>query len=170
MSGSVTVENVVKPLEDVYLVLQSKTAVVSGTYYTWQLNKAIEINENAYLSVVERFYEKNKAHEQNEMPYLIRLLPNSSSVVHPRNLNGATVLEGTIVDIGYDHEPASRQIEVKLPSQQSINELTIQLTNSFYGNAEVTATEFIIIVKITEREPKYLMFGALNNVRQRSKL
>jgi hypothetical protein len=118
------------------------------------------------LSVVERFYEKNKAHENNEMPYLIRLLPNSSSVVHPRNLNGTAVLEGTIVDIGYDHEPASRQIEVKLPSQQSINQLTVQVTNSFYGDAAIASSEFIIIVKITEREPKYLTYGALNNFRQ----
>lgn len=165
-----TVESVVKPLEDVYLVLQSKTAVVSGTFYTWNFNTPIEINENAYLTVIERFYEKNKAHEQNEMPYLIRLLPTSNSIKHPRNANGTAVLEGTIVDIGYDHEQASRTIEVKLPSQQSINEITIQLTNSFYGNSEVAATEFIIIVKITEREPKYIKFGALNNITQRSRL
>lgn len=165
-----TVENVVKPLEDVYLVLQSKTAVVSGTYYTWNFNTPIEINENAYLTVIERFYEKNKLHEQDEMPYLIRLLPNSNSIKHPRNASTTAVLEGTIVDIGYDHEPASRQIEVKMPSQQAINEITIQLTNSFYGSATVTATEFIIIVKIAEREPKYLTFGSLNNIRQRARL
>lgn len=166
-----SVVNVVKPLEDTYLVLQSKTAIASGTFYTWRLNNAIVINENAYLSVIERFYEKNTAHSSNKLPYLIRLLPNSSSVVHPVNANnGTAVLEGTIIDIGYDHEPASRTIEVKLPSQQTINELTIQLTNSFYGSATVTATEFIIIVKIVEREPRVLKYGALNNITQRSRL
>lgn len=166
-----SVVNVVKPLEDTYLVLQSKTAIASGTFYTWRLNNAIVINENAYLSVIERFYEKNTSHSSNKLPYLIRLLPNSSSVVHPVNANnGTAVLEGTIIDIGYDHEPASRTIEVKLPSQQTINELTIQLTNSFYGSATVTATEFIIIVKIVEREPKVLKYGALNNITQRSRL
>lgn len=166
-----SVQNVVKPLEDTYLVLQSKTAIASGTFYTWRLNNAIVINENAYLSVIERFYEKNTAHSSNKLPYLIRLLPNSSSVVHPVNANnGTAVLEGTIIDIGYDHEPASRTIEVKLPSQQTINELTIQLTNSFYGSATVTATEFIIIVKIVEREPRVLKYGALNNITQRSRL
>lgn len=165
-----SVQNVVKPLEDTYLVLQSKTAIASGTFYTWRLNNAIVINENAYLSVIERFYEKNTAHGSNKIPYLIRLLPNSSSVVHPVNASTDSVLEGTIIDIGYDHEPASRQIEVKLPSQQTINEITIQLTNSFYGNATVTATEFIIIVKIVEREPRVLKYGALNNITQRSRL
>jgi len=166
-----SVQNVVKPLEDTYLILQSKTAIKSGTFYTWRLNNPIVINENAYLSVIERFYEKNTAHGSNKLPMLIRLLPNSSSIVHPANLTPATaVLEGTIVDIGYDHEPATRTIEVKLPPQQNINELTIQLTNSFYGNAEVSATEFIIIVKIVEREPKVLRYGSLNNITQRSRL
>jgi hypothetical protein len=167
-----SVQNVVKPLEDTYLILQSKTAVKTGTFYTWRLGNPIVINENAYLSVIERFYEKNTAHGSNKLPMLIRLLPNSSSIVHPVNTPaGATaVLEGTIIDIGYDHEPATRTIEVKLPSQQNINELTIQLTNSFYGNAEVSATEFIIIVKIVEREPRVLRYGALNNITQRSRL
>ena len=165
-----SVQNVVKPLEDTYLVLQSKTAIASGTFYTWRLNNAIVINENAYLSVIERYYEKNTAQSSNKLPYLIRLLPNSSSVVHPVNASTSAVLEGTIIDIGFDHEPASRTIEVKLPSQQTINELTIQLTNSFYGSATVATTEFIIIVKIAEREPKYLKYGALNNITQRSRL
>jgi hypothetical protein len=166
-----SVQNVVKPLEDTYLILQSKTAVKTGTFYTWRLNNPIVINENAYLSVVERFYEKNTAHGSNKLPMLIRLLPNSSSIVHPVNPTTATAInEGTIIDIGYDHEPATRTIEVKLPSQQNINELTIQLTNSFYGNAEPTETEFIIIVKIVEREPKVLRYGALNNITQRSRL
>jgi hypothetical protein len=166
-----SVQNVVKPLEDTYLILQSKTAVKVGTFYTWRLSNPIVINENAYLSVIERFYEKNTSHGNNKLPMLIRLLPNSSSIVHPVNPEPATaVLEGTIIDIGYDHEPASRTIEVKLPPQQNINELTIQLTHSFYGNAEPTATEFIIIVKIVEREPRVLRYGALNNITQRSRL
>ena len=90
--------------------------------------------------------------------------------MHPVNASTSAVLEGTIIDIGFDHEPASRTIEVKLPSQQTINELTIQLTNSFYGNATVATTEFIIIVKIVEREPRVLKYGALNNITQRSRL
>jgi hypothetical protein len=166
-----SVQNVVKPLEDTYLILQSKTAVKAGTFYTWRLGNPIVINENAYLSVIERFYEKNTSHGSNKLPYLLRLLPNSSSIVHPVNPTPATaVLEGTIIDIGYDHEPATRTIEVKLPSQQNINEITIQITKSFYGNEEVSATEFIIIVKIVEREPRVLRYGALNNITQRSRL
>lgn len=167
-----SVQNVVKPLEDTYLILQSKTAVKAGTFYTWRLGNPIVINENAYLSVIERFYEKNTTHSADKLPYLLRLQPNSSSIVHPVNTPAGTtaVLEGTIIDIGFDHEPASRTIEVKLPPQQNINEITIQLTKTFYGNADPAATEFIIIVKIVEREPKVLRYGTLNNITQRSRL
>jgi len=163
-----TYQNVIKPLEDTYIVLQSKSATVAGSYYTWSLNTPIQINENAYLSVVERFYSLNKAHEQNEIPILLRLIPNSSSFVHPVNRNPANFInEGTIIDIGYDHEPASRQIEVKLPPQQNINEFIIQMTNSFEGNTAMSsAPEFIVIIKIVEREPRVLRYGALNNIQQ----
>jgi hypothetical protein len=167
-----SVQNVVKPLEDTYLILQSKTAINVGTFYTWRLNNPIVINENAYLSLIERYYSKNTVQGNDKLPYLIRLLPNSSSIVHPSRTPAGTtaVLEGTIIDIGFDHEPASRTIEVKLPPQQTINEITIQLTNSFYGNATVSTTEFIIIVKIVEREPKVLRYGTLNNITQLSRL
>jgi hypothetical protein len=85
------------------------------------------------------------------------------------NANASTtaINEGTIIDIGYDHEPASRQIEVQLPSQQNISEITIQLTRSFTGRAEIPSVpEFVIILKIVEREPRNLRYGALNNIQQ----
>ena len=159
-------QNVIKPLEDTYLILQSRTAVKAGTYYTWTLSRSIEINENAYLSVVERFYESYTIPANGAMPYMIRMIPNSSSIVHPVNATPATAVnEGTIIDIGYDHEPASRQIEVQLPPKQNINEITIQLTKTLSGNGVITSVpEFLIIIKIIEREPRVLKYGTLNNI------
>ena len=163
-----TYENVVKPLEDTYLILQSRTAVKAGISYTWTLNRPIVINENAYLSVVERYYESFTTSANGALPYVIRLVPNSSSIVHPVNATPTTAVnEGCIIDIGYDHEPASRVIEVKLPSQQTINQITIELTKTLSGNAVIASVpEFLIIVKIVEREPRNLNYGTLNNVRQ----
>ena len=159
-------QNVVKPLEDTYLILQSRTAVKAGTYYTWTLSRSIEINENAYLSVVERFYESYSVPANGAMPYIIRMIPNSSSIVHPVNAKPAeAVNEGTIIDIGYDHEPASRQIQVQLPPKQNINEITIQLTKTLTGNAVIASVpDFLIILKIVEREPPVLKYGTLNNI------
>jgi hypothetical protein len=96
------------------------------------------------------------------------MIPNSSSIVHPVNATPTTAVnEGTIIDIGYDHEPASRQIEVQLPSQQSITEFTIQLTKTLTGRDIISSVpEFVIIIKIVEREPRNLRYGALNNIQQ----
>jgi hypothetical protein len=167
-----SVQNVVKPLEDTYLILQSRTAVKSGISYTWRLNNPIVINENAYLSVVERYYESFTAAANGALPYVIRLVPNSSSIVHPVNATPSTAVNaGCIIDIGYDHESASRVIEVKLPPQQTINQITIELTKTLSGNAVIASVpEFLIIVKIVEREPKVLRYGTLNNVRQLARL
>ena len=159
-------QNVVKPLEDTYIILQSRTAAKSGTYYNWRLNNPIVINENAYLSVVERVFESYTMEANGAMPYLIRLLPYSNSVVHPTKFNSTTSInEGTIIDIAYDHRPASRAIEVKLPPQQNIDEITIQLTRTFSGSAVISSVpEFLIVLKIVEREPRVLKYGALNNI------
>ena len=167
-----TVESVVKPLEDVYLVLQSRTAIKVDTLYTWNFNTPVEINENAYAKVVARAFESYSIEANGAMPYMIRMIPTSNSIKHPRNANPATVVnEGTIIDIAYDHREASQAIEVKLPSQQAINEITLQVTKTLTGNGVVPSMpEFIIVLRISEREPKYLKYGALSNITQRSRL
>ena len=162
-----TVERNVKPLEDVYLILQSRTAIKSGAFYTWNFNSPVEINENAYAKVVARVYESYSPEANGAMPYLIRMIPSSNSIKHPRNASTSAVNEGTIIDIGYDHREASQAIEIKLPSQQAINEITLEVTRTLTGNAPVSSMpEFLIVLRITEREPKYLTYGALNNYRQ----
>lgn len=169
MSGSVSVESVVKPLEDVYLVLQSRTAIKSGSFYTWNFNTPIEINENAYAKVVARAFESYAIDANSALPYMIRMVPTSNSIRHPRNASATAVNEGTIIDIAYEFRDASQAIEVKLPSQQAINEITLQITKTLEGTGAISA-DFIVVLKITEREPKYLKFGALSNITQRSRL
>lgn len=169
-----TLESVVKPLEDVYLILQSRTAIKSGAFYTWNFNTPIEINENAYAKIVARAFESYSIEANGAMPYMIRLLPTSNSIRHPRNAHAqdatpVIVNEGTIIDIAYDHRPADGAIEVKLPSQQAITEITLQITKTLEGTAAVSV-EFIIVLRVAEREPKYLKYGALNNITQRSRL
>lgn len=166
-----TVESVVKPLEDVYLVLQSRTAIKSGAFYTWNFNTPIEINENAYAKIVARAFESYTIEANGAMPFMIRMIPTSNSIKHPRNASTSAVNEGCLLEIAYDHRPADQAIEVKLPSQQAINEITIEVTKTLTGNAAVSSMpEFIIVLRIAEREPKYIKFGALSNITQRSRL
>ena len=166
-----SVQNVVKPLEDTYLILQSRTAIKTGAFYTWNFNTPIEINENAYAKIVARAFESYSIEANGAMPYMIRLLPTSSSIKHPRNASTSAVNEGCLLDIAYDHRSADQAIEVKLPSQQAITEITLQITKTFEGITAVSSMpEFIIVLRVAEREPKYLRYGALNNITQRSRL
>ena len=166
-----SVQNVVKPLEDTYLILQSRTGIKTGAFYTWNFNTPIEINENAYAKIVARAFESYSIEANGAMPYMIRLLPTSSSIKHPRNASTSAVNEGCLLDIAYDHRSADQAIEVKLPSQQAITEITLQITKTFEGITAVSSMpEFIIVLRVAEREPKYLRYGALNNITQRSRL
>lgn len=163
------VENVVKPLEDVYLILQSRTAVKTGAFYTWNFNTPVEINENAYAKIVARAFESYVIDKDAALPYMIRMIPTSSSIKHPRNAGTTAVNEGCLLEIAYEFRPADQAIEVKLPSQQTINEITLQITKTLEGTAAISA-EFIIVLRIAEREPKYIKYGALSNITQRSRL
>jgi hypothetical protein len=161
-----TYQNNIKPLEDTYIVLQSRTAAKSGSFYNWVLNTPIVINENAYLSVVSRVFESYTTDKDSAMPYLIRMIPRSNSIVHPNKFNSSTSMnEGTIIDVAYEFRDASRAIEVQLPSQQNITDITLQITKTLEGTAAISA-EFLIILKIVEREPRNLRYGALNNIQQ----
>jgi hypothetical protein len=164
-----TLESVVKPLEDVYLILQSRTAVKAGSFYTWNFNTPVEINENAYAKIVARAFESYSIEANGAMPYMIRMIPTSSSIKHPRNAGTTAVNEGCLLEIAYDHRSADQAIEVKLPSQQTINEITLQITKTLEGTAAVSI-EFIIVLRVAEREPKYIKYGSLNNITQRSRL
>ena len=166
-----SVQNVVKPLEDTYLILQSRTGIKTGAFYTWNFNTPIEINENAYAKIVARAFESYSIEANGAMPYMIRLLPTSSSIKHPRNASTSAVNEGCLLDIAYDHRSADQAIEVKLPSQQAITEITLQITKTFEGITAVSSMpEFIIVLRVSEREPKVLRYGTLNNITQRSRL
>jgi hypothetical protein len=154
----------------VYLILQSRTAVKAGASYTWNFNTPIEINENAYAKIVARAFESYSIEANGAMPYMIRMIPTSNSIKHPRNATPATAVnEGCLLEIAYDHRPADQAIEVKLPSQQAINEITLEVVKTLTGTAAVSI-EFVIVLRIAEREPKYIRYGALNNITQRSRL
>ena len=163
-------ERVVKPKRDRYLFLNSKASLraVNGTdtlNYTWRLNSPIEINENAYLQVVSRSYESYVLEATNNKPYVIRLISTSSpSIVHTSTRNDSPITQGTIIDIGYNFRDADKAIEVELPPATPINEIILSINNDLSTNVGIATTmEFLIVLKITEREPENLVYGSLNN-------
>jgi hypothetical protein len=163
-------ERVVKPKRDRYLILNSKASLrtTDGNNtlnYSWRLNNPIDINENAYLQVVSRSYVPNVLEATTSIPYVIRLISTSSpSIVHTTTKSDTPITQGTIIDIGYIFRDADKAIEVELPPATAINDITISINNDLSTNTGIATTiEFMIVLKITEREPEYLVYGALNN-------
>jgi hypothetical protein len=164
-------ERVVKPKRDKYLFLNSKASLrtTDGNNtlnYSWRLNSPIEINENAYLQVVNRTYEPYVLENATTLePYVIRLISTSSpSIVHTATRDGTPITQGTIIDIGYPFRDADKAIEVELPPATAINDITLSINNDLSTNTGIATTiEFMIVLKITEREPETLVYGSLNN-------
>jgi len=163
-------ERVVKPKRDKYLFLNSKASLrtTDGNNtlnYNWRLNSPIEINENAYLQVVSRSYVPNVLEATSSIPYVVRLISTSSpSIVHTTTKNDTPITQGTIIDIGYIFRDADKAIEVELPPATAINDITLSINNDLSTNTGIATTiEFMIVLKITEREPETLVYGSLNN-------
>jgi hypothetical protein len=164
-------ERVVKPNRDRYLFLNSKASfrTIDGNNtlnYSWRLNSPIDINENAYLQVVSRSYVPYVLEAVSSVPYVIRLISTSSpSIVHTSTKSDTPITQGTIIDIGYIFRDADKAIEIELPPATPINELTLSVNNDLNTNLGIlTSIEFMIVLKITEREPENLVYGALNNL------
>jgi len=165
-------ERVVKPNRDRYLFLNSKASLrendsadTNTLNFSWRLNNSIDINENAYLQVVSRSYVPNVLEATTSIPYVIRLTSISSpSIVNTSTRNDTPITQGTIIDIGYIYRNADKAIEIEMPAQTSINDISISINNNLYTNLGIPKTiDFIIVLKITEREPQYLTYGSLNN-------
>lgn len=165
-------ERIVKPKRDRYLILNSKASLrtIDGNNtlnYSWRLNNAIDINENVYLQVVNRTYVPYVLENATTLkPYVIRLISTSSpSIVNTTTKSDVPITQGTIIDIGYIFRDADKAIEVELPPATAINEITISINDDLSTNLGILTTiEFMIVLKITEREPEYLVYGALNNL------
>ena len=164
-------ERVVKPKREKYLFLNSKASLrtIDGDNtlnYNWRLSNPIDINENVYLQVVNRCYVPYVLENATTLkPYVIRLISTSSpSIVHTSTKSDTPITQGTIIDIGYVFRDADKAIEVELPPATAINDITLSINNDLNTNTGIATTiEFMIVLKISEREPEYLVYGALNN-------
>lgn len=166
-------ERVVKPKRDRYLILNSKASLrtndggnTNTLNYSWRLNSPIDINENAYLQVVSRVYTPYVLENATTLnPNIIRLISTSSpSIVNTATRDDTPITQGTIIDIGYVFRDADKAIEVELPPATSINDITLSINNDLSTNVGIAKTiEFIIVLKITEREPESLVYGSLSN-------
>lgn len=165
-------ERVIKPKRDKYLILNSEASqrTTNGnntTEFYWRLNTPIDINENVYLQVVDRVYETYEIDTvSSSRPYIMRLIsPAPQNIINTAIYNNAVITLGNIIDLGYAFRDANKAIEAELPPSTTINDITITLNTSLTANTGILTTQkFIIVLKISEREPEYLTYGSMNNV------
>jgi hypothetical protein len=157
----------IKPKIDKYIQLYSKYAFVNGTNYTWDLERPIDINENALIQITDRIFGSVPTGEDVE-PYTIRMLDVSTqSIVNTENTSGTPQQiynYGKIIDIGHIKRSIPNNIILEI-QPQNMNRISLRVNKGITGDTPIdSAIEFFISLKITEKEPSYIEFGSLNNI------
>jgi hypothetical protein len=133
--------------------------------YTWDLDTPISINENALLSIVERQFLNIPAGDANKLISIKIHDIGTQSIVNTRNTGINTDFNGGILlDIGKPDRVLSNQIQLEI-NQQVINRITLSINHDITSSAGFAySNEFVIVMKVSEKEPSIIEYGALNNI------
>ena len=99
-------------------------------------------------------------------PYMIRINNlHSPSIVHSDDgRTGTSIAKGVIADMSYPFKDVTTGIKLVL-EQQTINRIAISIDNTFSDLRGIpNTTDFVLCFKLAEYEPKYLLYGSMNNV------
>lgn len=134
--------------------------------YVWELDTPIEIDENALIQVVDRVYTNVPTANAND-PIVIRMYEISTkSVVNTINnsvLNDDFHL-GKIIDVGKPDRQFPNEIKFEI-QPQNIHRISLSLNHGISDSSGVNFDmEFVILMKITEKEPSIIEYGSLNNI------
>jgi len=138
--------------------------------YAWDLDEPIEIDENAILQVVDRQYiiqnrDMGEPDVLTEKPIVVRIHEiGTKSVVNAKNLPNDNFSSGKIIDIGKPNRYLPNDIKLELNSQ-TISRIVLSLDYDISRRTGfIKDDEFVIILKIAEKEPSLLEYGSLNNI------
>ena len=135
--------------------------------YSWELENPIEINENALISVVDRQFENIPSADANK-PIVVRMFEiGTKSIVNVKNTSTNqfdTFYQGRIIDMGLPERSIKNDIKLEI-NQQMIDRITLSVNHGLTSNAGCKFdTDFVIILKVEEKEPSILEYGNLNNI------
>jgi hypothetical protein len=97
---------------------------------------------------------------------MIRMINlHSASIVHSDDGGtGINLKKGNTIDMSYPFQDITAPIQMVL-EQQTINRIVISVDNTFSdGKGLPSTTDFVLGFKLDEYEPKYLLYGSMNNV------
>ena len=140
--------------------------------YVWELDTAVEVDENALLQVVDRAYTNIPVANIND-PIVIRMYEistksvvntiNNSSFINNSAINDSFYL-GKIIDVGKPDRNFPNEIKFEI-QPQNIHRITLSLNHGISDSSGVNFDmEFVILMKITEKEPSIIEYGSLNNI------
>jgi len=134
--------------------------------YVWELDTPVEVDENALIQVVDRAYTNVPTANAN-LPIVIRMYDISTkSVVNTINnseINDSFYL-GKIIDIGKADRNFPNDIKFEI-QPQNIHRISLSLNYGISDSSGVNSDiEFVILMKITEKEPSLIEYGSLNNI------
>lgn len=135
--------------------------------FSWELESPIEINENALISVVDRQFENIPSADVNK-PLVIRMFElGTKSIVNVKNTSSNqfdTFYQGRILDMGLPERSIKNDIKLEI-NQQMIDRITLSVNHGLTSSAGCKFdTDFVIILKIEEKEPAMIEYGNLNNI------
>lgn len=133
--------------------------------YTWDLDTPITINENAILQIVERQFLNIHSGDANKLISIKIHDIGTQSIVNTRNTGINTDFNGGILlDIGKPDRVLPNDIKLEI-NQQVITRITLSLNHDITNTAGFNYnTEFVVVMKVSEKEPSLIEYGALNNI------
>ena len=140
---------------------------VASTYYkySWDLETPIILNEHGLIQVAHREFFNIPTNDKNKLIVMrIHDLPSMSSVNTKNTGNHTDFNGGVVVDIGLENRLVSNQIILEI-SPQTIDRITLSLNHDISGFLGFHAQiEFLVMLKVIEKEPSMIEYGALNNL------
>lgn len=133
--------------------------------YYWELDTPLELNENGLLQLVHREFYNVPSNDKGKL-IVIRIHDISTkSIVNTKNTGiNADFNSGIIIDIGKEDRLLPNEILLEI-NPQTIDRITLSLNHDISGFAGFHyQIEFLLILKVIEKEPSYLEYGTLNNI------
>jgi len=137
--------------------------------FVCELETPVHLDENALLQVVDRSFSYGPAIISDLEPIAIRILDVSTqSIVQTKDLSRFDKQQlfgiGKLIDIGICRKQFEGDITLEI-QPQSINRIVLSLTQGTSSTKGIISNlDFCISPKVTEQEPRFLEYGAFNNI------
>lgn len=147
------------------LILDYDFVPTNITRYTWDLESSVELNENGLLQVVHREFFNVPSDDKNKLIVMRLHEVSTKSVVNTLNTSeGLDFNGGVIVDIGKEDRLLPNEIILEV-NPQTIDRISLSLNHDISGTEGFhSQIEFLVILKVVEKEPSIIEYGALNNI------